>query len=140
MSWLPGRSARDYIESREDIERRAAMGQARPAPEWIVSQCNGYRAKARLLLSIPQLIWLLTMGGAFIGFISEWTKRWKHVAWTVPVVWGAVDWMLGFSKRGNKYRKAAGILKTAIDKFETAQYADLAMLDAAAREAAAALE
>lgn len=116
------------------------MGQARPAPEWIVAQRNEYRTKARLLLLIPQLVWLVTVGGAFIGFMSEWTQRWKHVAWTVPLVWGAVDWMLGFSKRGNKYRKAAGILKTAIDRYEAAQYADNALLDAAAREAATALE
>ncbi len=51
-----------------------------------------------------------------------------------------MDLLFGLNKRARKYRAAASILTVAIDRFESAQSADLAALDQAAREAAAALD
>jgi hypothetical protein len=131
---------RDFIEKREEIERRMMMAGARPAPDWIVAKRREYRVGAALWSVGPQAVWLLSLAAAFVGMAGEWGRQWKRAAPITLIAWGGVDLLFGMSKRAKKYRKAAGILTAAIARFEGAQYADTGVLDAASREAAAALE
>ena len=70
---------------------------------------------------------------------AEWHRKWKGLTFDSMIVFGLVDVVFGLSKRAKKYRKAASILTVAIDRYESAQAADLGALEIAAREATAAL-
>ncbi len=134
---------RDFIDSPEEIARRAVMAQTRPAPEWIVAKRDEYQRKSRLWAVMPAVIWLVSILVAvagMLGFEGQLGKQWKRTAPMVLRGWGAIDLFLGTGKRSKRYKKAAGILSDAMVRFESAQCADTAVLDAAIREAEAALQ
>ena len=128
-----------FFSAVEESANRVATGRARPAPDWIVAKRREYRVKAALLSLIPLAGLLLGIGGATAGVFGS-GRRWKEAAGIALIVLGGLDALMGLRKRRRKYSKAASILGTAIARFETAQYADIGALDAAGREAAAALE